>query len=155
MPAYVSIRQHMSAYLVSVHQHTLAYVSIRQHTSASHSHSQSRLKTLANLGIVGATLHTSAYSIRQHATCVSTQHTSAYVSIRQHTSAYSIRQHTHTSAYVSIRQHTPAYVSIRQHMSAYVSIRRNTSALSAQWRAASKRSHLIFSRRFSSVSFLM
>jgi hypothetical protein len=42
--------------------------------------------------------------------------------VRQHTSAYvSIRQHT--SAYVSIRQHTSAYVSIRQQISAYVSIR--------------------------------
>ncbi len=63
------------------------------------------------------------------------QHTSAYVSIRQHTS--SIRQHTRireadlqqrrealveqsTSAYVSIRQHTSAHVSTCQHMSAYV-----------------------------------
>ena len=105
-PAYVSIRQHTSAYVrspqcasttaaapplccsVSIRQHTSAYVSIRQHTSAY-------------------------VSIRQH--------TTAYVSIRQHTSAYTdlFRQRasaarcTHAcsnsackSAYVSIRQHT-------------------------------------------------
>jgi hypothetical protein len=59
-PAYVSIRQHTSAYklcesvLVCCILHTSAYVSIRQHTSAY-------------------------VSIRQH--------TSAYVSIRQHASA--------------------------------------------------------------------
>jgi hypothetical protein len=89
----------------------------------------------------GETQHTSAYvSIRQHTS--EPQHTSAYVSslsIRQHTSAYvsmrqslSIRQLTSAaSAYVSIRQqpqHISAYVSIRQHTSAYVSIRRHTSA---------------------------
>ncbi len=89
MPAYVSIRQHTSAYVRRRRRgssfgclHTSAYISIRQHTSAY-------------------------VSIRQH--------TSAYVSIRQHTSAYvSMRQHT--SAYVSIRQHTSAYVSIRPHI---------------------------------------
>jgi hypothetical protein len=45
------------------------------------------------------------------ASSLSSQHTSAYVSICQH-----------TSKYVSIRQHTSAYVSIRQHTSAYVSM---------------------------------
>ncbi len=78
-------------------------------------------------------------------TCIS-QHTSAYVSIRQHTSAASLtlsgllsrmrlrplnRSPTcirhHASAYV-IRQHTSAHVSICQHTSAYVSIRQHTSA---------------------------
>jgi hypothetical protein len=51
MSAYVSIRQHTSAYVrsafrliyVSIRQHTSAYVSIRQHTSAYVSIRQERL----------------------------------------------------------------------------------------------------------------
>jgi hypothetical protein len=90
-PAYVSIRQHTSAY-VSVtcipqylqHQHTSEYVSIRQHTSAL---------------------------LAFHSTCST--------SIRQHTSALLAFQSISTAqrerAYASIRQHTPAYASIRQH----------------------------------------
>jgi hypothetical protein len=66
------------------------------------------------------------------------QHTSAYVSIRQHTCwdlgcLVLALLSQHTSAYVSIRQHTSAYLvgsrvllSIAQ--SAYVSVRQNTSA---------------------------
>jgi hypothetical protein len=54
--------------------------------------------------------HVSIRSTRQH-----TQHTSAYVSIRQHTSAY---VSTHTPAYVSIRQHT-------SHTSEYVRVQRS------------------------------
>jgi hypothetical protein len=70
------------------------------------------------------------------------QHTSAYVSIRQHTSVhFSIQKVEHyyralhkscsssQSAYVSsIRQHTSVHFSIRQYTSAYVSIRQHTSA---------------------------
>jgi hypothetical protein len=82
-PAYVSIRQHMSAAcsisrdlqevarpvhlppVVSVRQNTSAYVRIRQHISRSAGS--------------GSAVHLPAYvSIRQH--------TSAYVSIRQHIS---------------------------------------------------------------------
>ncbi len=107
--AYVSIRQHTSAYvsirsnLISSPLPTVKVPYIRQHTYISQD--------------------TSAYvSIRQH--------TPAYVSIRQHTSAYGrisspmlhMCRHTvihvssyYKSAYVSIRQHTSAYVSIRQH----------------------------------------
>jgi hypothetical protein len=132
--AYVSIRQHTSAYgnfpppfpeSASRRQHTSAYVSIRQ-------------------AYVSIRQHTSAYvSIRQH--------TSAYVSIRQHTSAcvggrLCFRQvrtraamlpfaHTRPPlraccTYVSIRQHTLAYVSIRQHTSAYVSLSRTPTSVS-------------------------
>jgi hypothetical protein len=112
---------------------TVAYVSIRQHTSAyvsiRHILASTSTPVYANRW---CTEHTSAH--------VSTrQHTSAYVSIRQPTSAdVSRRQHTsadvskrqHTSAYVSIRQHTSAYVSIRQHTSAYVSIRHISASTS-------------------------
>jgi hypothetical protein len=90
-----------------MHKNMSAYVSIRQHTSAyvrQYWHSVV-LPTYAS--IRNLLRQTSEYvSIRKH--------TSAYVSIRQHTSAYvSIRQHT--SAYVSILHHTSAYVSIRQY----------------------------------------
>jgi hypothetical protein len=97
--AYVSIRQHTSAYVSSVdaagtrqclvqHLHTSAYVSIRQHTSAYVSISQ-----LSRSGREVSSVPCPAPVCRQH--------TSAYVSIRQHTSAYVSIQ-----AYVSIRQHT-------------------------------------------------
>jgi hypothetical protein len=50
--------------------------------------------------------------------CSATQHTSAYVSIRQHNAqkragGATRRKRQHPSAYVSIRQHTSAYVSQR------------------------------------------
>jgi hypothetical protein len=90
MSAYVSIRQHTSAYVsirtsayVSIRQHTSAYASIRQHTSA----------------------RCPFISIRQH--------TQACVSIRQHTSTYVSKVPVtppcicqHMSAYASICQHT-------------------------------------------------
>jgi hypothetical protein len=73
LPAYVSIRQHASA-----------YVSIRQPLVF-------RAPLHARRAVLPAYVSIRQDSIRQH--------TSAYVSIRQHTSAYvSIRQHT--SAYV-------------------------------------------------------
>jgi hypothetical protein len=107
--AYVSIRQHTSAYSgpaaaaerPPASQHTSAYVSIRQHTSASSGpaaaaecpqarkkdceeqrrHSRQRISE-------GKRIQDERYGLR---------HTSAYVSIRQHTSAYvSIRQQTST-----------------------------------------------------------
>jgi hypothetical protein len=148
-PAYVSIRQHTSAYVsirqpsllhiasptaffttckdVSIRQHTSAYVSIRQRCPSSLLHTASATAFFTTCG---------------------DQHTSAYVSIRQHTSLLHIASATafllpvKTSAYASIRQHTSAYVSIRQHTSAsaffttcgdqhtsaYVSIRQHTSA---------------------------
>jgi hypothetical protein len=153
--AYVSIRQHTSAYgagvpvhihlapACSTRQHTSAYVSIRQHTSA---YVSIRRRCPGTYPLGSCMQHTSAYvSIRRR--CPGTyplgscmQHTSAYVSIRQHTSAYGagVPVHTHlapacrdvsmsASAYVSIRQHTSAYVSIRQHTSAHVRIRQDTS----------------------------
>ncbi len=110
--AYVSIRQHTSAY-VSIHGLSIRGGSIRQHTSA-----------YAAKGLLKLPSADTYVSIRQH--------TPAYVSIRQHTwrmlqpSSFQVSQHT--SAYVSIRQHTSAYVSIRQHTSTYVSIRQHTSA---------------------------
>jgi hypothetical protein len=93
--AYVSIRQHTSAYVsirsAYVSIRTSAYVSMRQICLPQCEEPPERAPRRA--------------SIRQH--------TSAYASIRQHASAYaSIRQHT--SAYVSIRQHTSAYVRMRQ-----------------------------------------
>ncbi len=82
--AYVSIRQHTSAYAyVSIRQHTSAYVSIRQHTSA----------------YVLALGRSRPGSIRQH--------TSAYVSIA-HTPVDQRSLPVVFVAYVSIRQHTSA-----------------------------------------------
>jgi hypothetical protein len=154
--AYVSIRQHTSAYVhgcldagARTPRGLPAYVSIQQHTSRM----PGRRSTQAAWSSC-IRQHTSAYvtdARMPDARRVVFLHTSAYVSIRQHTSAYvsirvSIRQLT--SAYVSI--HTPAArpkrrrhwmgarpprrlvsscaVSIRQHTSEYVSIRQHTSA---------------------------
>jgi hypothetical protein len=102
VPAYVSIRQHTSAYvsirqlfkrvLVQLHrcrhracirQHTSAYVSVRQHTSA--------FQTLAcaAASVPASCLHTSAYVT--HVSIPAAERygvqEKAYVSIRQHTSA--------------------------------------------------------------------
>jgi hypothetical protein len=124
--AYVSIRQHMSAYVsicqqrgrkatcisrVSIRQHMLrAYVSIRQHMlSAKRQKGDLYLHNKQNANDEVHRLAIPHLSIRQH--------TSAYVSIRQHTSTSGSTPPKHTSAYVSIRQHTSAYVSIRQHTS--------------------------------------
>jgi hypothetical protein len=100
----------------------LAYVSIRQHTSAYIS-TRVRQRRIRRHTLTG-TWRLHALTCRNTSEYVSIrQHTSAYVSIRQHASAYayvSIRQHT--SAYVSIR--------IRQHTSPYVDRRlRNTPTL--------------------------
>jgi hypothetical protein len=81
-----------------------AYVSIRQHTSAYVTYTG----RVRHLGLI-IRQHTSAYVSIRHIYSGSPppwpEVASAYVSIRQHTSEYvSIRQHT--SAYVSIRQHT-------------------------------------------------
>ncbi len=106
---------------------------MRQHTSA---YVYLNLRQMGNTGTSAIKLPVLkaiipmpfVVSIRQH----TSEHTSAYVSIRQHTSAYvSILQHTspegnHTNAVC--RQHTSVYVSFRQHASAYVSIRQHTSA---------------------------
>jgi hypothetical protein len=116
-----SIRQHASAAYVSIRQHTSAYVSQKRSSSVTASSCASPRAAYVSMRLQ----HTSAYvSIRQHTSAksaaaawqrphapVRAQHSSF---IRQHTSAYvSIRQHT--SAYISIRQNTPAYASIRQH----------------------------------------
>ncbi len=118
------IRQQTSAY-VSTRQHTSAYVSIRQSSEA-------RLRRgLVHLSVHVAEAFAEALNNSRVPACVSTSHTSAYVSIRQHTSAYvSTRQHTsqrrsraealinrHSSTLVirHTSQHTSAYVSIRQH----------------------------------------
>jgi hypothetical protein len=125
-------------------QRSAAYVSIRQHTSA-YLWQRSAATRKPRVLYAKPALPSACACIRQHTSAyVSTctyvsirQRTSAYVSICQHMSAYvSIRQHLHivaldsvsvrqhTSAYVSLRQRTSAYVSVRQHTSAYVSIRR-------------------------------
>jgi hypothetical protein len=91
----------LSAY-ISIRQHTSAYVSIRSAHTSAHTSASSALRReppRRSAPLLPAPV--------------------AYVSIRQHTSAYvSIRQHT--AAYVSIRvlfrvQHSSAYVSIREH----------------------------------------
>jgi hypothetical protein len=103
--AYVSIRQHTSAYGPAVRvlrcaashtEHTSAYVSIRQHTDLQ-------------CGCCAALPRA------QQAGSPAPVHTPAYVSIRP--SAYAPRRARNTrplTSYVSIRQHTSVYVSIRQ-----------------------------------------
>jgi hypothetical protein len=90
------------------------------------------------LGRGSGSEHTSAYvAIRQ----CTRQRQRAYVSIRQPhllgrgsgservlPREHPHRLHLHTSACVSVRQHTSAYVSIRQHTSACVSMRQHISA---------------------------
>jgi hypothetical protein len=174
--AHVGIRQHTreSATLCPrcpcASQHTSAYVSIRQHTSAYGPvfvalalttdivHIAERSEKPAERVVVLTCIHhhTSGYvRIRQDTSGYVRmrsirQQTSAYVRIRQHSTRYgygtntlriltlihstarahdvtnaceNAPAHVHVPAYVSIRQHSSTYVSIRQHTSAYVSIR--------------------------------
>ncbi len=118
MTAYVSIRQHTSAY-------------VSRGTSALDEHRGERYARRLMVRDDG-TPHVFGCRclILRDAAPVLRQHTSAYVSIRQHTSAYvCIRQQSlilRDAAPVlahNVRQRTSAYVSIRQNMSAYVSIR--------------------------------
>jgi hypothetical protein len=101
-----SIRQHTSAYVT-------AFVSIRQHTSAFDVSAAFVRKQRLHLEAYGLVL--TWFSLANAAPSSGSsgfwwcQHTSAYVSICQHTSAY-VSIHPHTSAYVSIRPHTSAYV---------------------------------------------
>jgi hypothetical protein len=109
-PAFVSIRQHSSAYVSIRHTHTHTHTRARAHT-----HTQ---MTTADI----------RYAIRRRA--------SAYVSIRQHTSAYAsipqisdmpIRRRACLCCRMFVFPHLivySAYVSIRQHTSAYVIRRR-------------------------------
>jgi hypothetical protein len=96
--------QHMSAYVtayVSIRQHTSAYVSIRLPQELAHTLELGGPFRMPTILIISILLK-------------SCQHTSAHVSTRQDTSAcVSIRQHT--SAHVSMRQHASAYVSIHRH----------------------------------------
>jgi hypothetical protein len=121
-------------------QHTSAYVSIRQHTSAFLQRGVDDDENGVRERRQGQpqdsqTLQPRPRNLREHelsATDTSTRRLPAYVSIRQHTSAYvSIRQSSpplthlpadcqHTSAYVSIRQHTSRHLPADcQHTSAY------------------------------------
>jgi hypothetical protein len=121
-PAYVSIRQHASAYGCSrgpqTLLHTSACVSMRQHTAAPaalrHSCIRQHTSACVSIRLLPRPSDTPAYvSIRQHA--------SAYVSIRQLTSAYveegseevDREERWQSKAYVSIRPHASAYVRIR------------------------------------------
>ena len=90
--------------------HTSAYVSIRQHTSAYKRQHKSAYVSIQTSAYVSIRQHTSQKDVDCYSWTVThtRQHTSAYVSIRQHTNV-SINQHT--SAYK--RQHTSAYVSTR------------------------------------------
>jgi hypothetical protein len=149
-PAYVSIRQHTSAYasltspttntmhdgpshvtnrpLLSSGGSTVILISAEP-KAASSPETGSMHTTCAHVSI---RQHTSAYvrprARQRPALCTQPAHTSAYVSIRQHTSAYvSIRQAASSPETGSMHT-TCAHVSIRQHTSAYVSIRQHTSA---------------------------
>jgi hypothetical protein len=115
--AYVSIREHTSAYVSIRHQHTSAYRSCRGRRRCqcqrSRGSSRGRRGGGPRWSIVlrllrGHNLHASAHV----STC---QHTPAFVSLLWGTTYLSGR---HNSAYVSIRQNTSAYVRIRQHTSA-------------------------------------
>ena len=117
--------------LCCTNTHTSAYVSIRQHTSA-----YVRLYGGTWVADAGPSVRAlwqrqrevvevlqappPALLRRQHA---AVRHTCAHIRRRQHTSAYAAflrRQHAavrHTCARIRIRQHTSAYVGIRQHPS--------------------------------------
>jgi hypothetical protein len=107
--AYVSIRQHTSAYVsigatcCETTREVGAYVSIRQHPSA----------------YVGIRQHTSAYvSIRQHTRYVPARRRARWgegVILQQDVGRCRQERHRRKPTYVSIRQHTSAYVTIRQH----------------------------------------
>jgi predicted metal-dependent hydrolase len=105
--AYVSIRQHTSAYVagdphverlalvanlsaayVSIRQHTSAYVSIRQHTSAYVS--ITAVELYENVANHARREYAAAHDVVPllRPLLPNSVHTSAYVSIRQHTSAY-------------------------------------------------------------------
>ncbi len=158
MSAYVSVRQHTLRVLfnlnigrarsagASICQRTSAYVSVRQRTSAyvSIPEQQAREERGGEHGcgcirclVPVYTQHSSAYvSIREHA--------SSYVSTRQHTSAYA-GESTATGVYDACcvapergRWHTPAYASIRQHTPAYASKRCARTRASARNRALIK-----------------
>jgi hypothetical protein len=148
--AYVSIRQHTSAYVgayldvdaVKQMHHKSAYVSIRQHTSAYISTYLevdvvkqmylrailARLELAWPLAPVRMAPPPRAPSVPTASAPVKPP--ARFLDINGLLYYYmpTVRMcHTHL-AYVSIRQHTSAYVSIRQHTSAYVSIRQHTSA---------------------------
>ncbi len=107
--AYVSIRQHTSAYVSYLHAH--------HKLPLKNQHDHSGLHTTARELLTLAQSHDVAFALHLRRTHTAVIH--AYVSIRQHTSAY-VRIRPHTSAYVCIRQHASAYVSIRLHTSAYL-----------------------------------
>jgi hypothetical protein len=99
----------------------IAYVSIRQHTSAYVSIRRFHHRCLFLLYQTNLYIYITIYIYIYIYIYIHIYIYLEYVSIRQHTSAHvSTRQHT--SAHVSTRQHTSAHVSIRQHTSAHVSI---------------------------------
>jgi hypothetical protein len=106
--AYVSIRQHTSAY-VSIRQAVSSDTCIRRHTSAY----GIRKYTSAYVSMRQAVGATPLPSISMEQRALYIRPTSAYVRIRPHTSAYVAVESRDTSAlaYVSIRQQTSAYVS--------------------------------------------
>jgi hypothetical protein len=157
--AFVSIRQHTSAYVrgaaacpttrrrctcsICIRQYTSAVVSIRQHTSEERRRVQQR--------IVAVPVRYAYVSIRQHtpAYASSRQYTSAYVSIRQKSDGMSdnasplcmlpvaVRGHIYSTyaARASVRHaHAQLLLGTRQHTSAYARIRPHTPAyVSCTW----------------------
>ncbi len=101
----------------SCSQHASAYVSIRQHSSAF----VSAFKTMHTLA---CSLFRSATSTATAELCPSAGDACCLGSFRlmlalaASATAFNARRQ-HTSAHVSTRQHTSAYVSIRQHTSAH------------------------------------
>jgi hypothetical protein len=109
----------MRGYAKSTTLHTSAYVSIRQHASAYVTHVVTHVGGTRS----GPPWRRGCGRVRRCCstdTCAQSASASAspspYVSIRQNMPAYayvSIPQHMSAYAYVSIRQHTSAHVSIR------------------------------------------
>ncbi len=148
MPAYVSIRQHTSAYVsVSTHLFRLApcqpqpspramtnrcasrplcgplHASVFVHFCTGRASKPSTFCTSKASKLSSFVLHSAR--LFGH---LLLQHTSAYVSIRQHTSVYLCAPFraslwTPSPSPLSFAVSAPAYVLIRQHTSAYVIIR--------------------------------
>jgi hypothetical protein len=143
--AYVSIRQHTSAYAtinlcwrqatarcslpqhayVSIRQHTSAYVSIRQHTSAyvsirQHTPACASIPRAPRSHKMRVRLTPEASLLTDAPTHAAASSSSCAASRRR---SVACLRFASSSAYVSMRRHTSAYIGIRRHTSAYVSIR--------------------------------
>jgi hypothetical protein len=117
--AYVSMRQHASAYLC----HTRMVASNEPEKTYSPAASSAHTALLCSVSVRIASTSLSAVSRPPPSPPPASSWNSLTCGRRPTTD---VAPPIPPPAYVSIRQHTSAYVSIRQHTSAYVSIRQHT-----------------------------